>query len=91
LTTGRPTRIIVTPELTIGGTSGGDRRRGESHDRVRAAGIEADAPEDKNYDVRTFNVTDPEGYMWGFMRRLGQSYVPTRSLEEGGLEEILPE
>lgn len=37
--------------------------------RVQAAGIQAAAPENKFYAVRTFDVVDPEGYIWGFMQR----------------------
>jgi uncharacterized glyoxalase superfamily protein PhnB len=60
------------------------------YERVRAAGVDADPPEDRDYDVRTFNVRDPEGYLWGFMRRLGTGYVQRIPTEEGGLEEIRP-
>jgi uncharacterized glyoxalase superfamily protein PhnB len=60
------------------------------YERVRAAGVDADAPADRDYDVRTFNVIDPEGYMWGFMRRLGTGYVQRIPTEDGGLEEVLP-
>jgi uncharacterized glyoxalase superfamily protein PhnB len=60
------------------------------HRRVTAAGVEAEAPVDRDYDVRSFNVTDPEGYLWGFMKRLGKGYVQRIPTEEGGLEEILP-
>jgi uncharacterized glyoxalase superfamily protein PhnB len=59
--------------------------------RVTAAGIQADPPEDKNYDVRSFNVRDPEGYHWGFLKRLGTGYVQRLSTEEGGLEEVKPQ
>src|SRR5689334_2341698 len=45
------------------------------HARVRAAGVEAEEPVDKDYDVRTFGVQDPGGYWWGFMKRLGTGYV----------------
>lgn len=61
------------------------------YERVRAAGVEAEAPVDKDYDVRTFAVTDPEGYSWGFMKRLGTGYVQRIPTAEGGLEEILAE
>lgn len=61
------------------------------HARVVAAGVEAEAPVDRDYDVRSFNVRDPEGYQWGFMRRLGTGYTQTRPVEEGGLVEILPD
>jgi uncharacterized glyoxalase superfamily protein PhnB len=40
------------------------------HERVRSAGVEAGPPEDKPYGVRMLTVVDPEGYNWGFMRRL---------------------
>lgn len=40
------------------------------YERVRGAGVTADPPEDKPYRVRAFHVTDPDGYVWGFMRRL---------------------
>src|SRR5919106_560158 len=56
------------------------------YERVRAAGVEADPPEDQTYDVRSYHVTDPEGYRWGFLRRLGTGYVQTTATEEGGLE-----
>jgi uncharacterized glyoxalase superfamily protein PhnB len=56
--------------------------------RVRDAGVVADEPDDRSYDVRTFNVRDPEGYLWGFMRRLGTGYAQTIPTAEGGLEEI---
>ena len=39
--------------------------------KVTAHGVEIDPPEDKPYGVRlTGVVRDPEGYSWGFMRRL---------------------
>lgn len=37
--------------------------------RVQAAGVAAAPPENKFYGVRVFDVTDPEGYTWGFMQR----------------------
>jgi uncharacterized glyoxalase superfamily protein PhnB len=40
------------------------------YERVRAAGVAAQPPEDKRFGVRMLTVTDPEGYRWGFMRRL---------------------
>ena len=40
------------------------------HQRVTEAGIAADPPDDKPYGVRMLTVKDPEGYSWGFMRRL---------------------
>jgi uncharacterized glyoxalase superfamily protein PhnB len=60
------------------------------YERVAAAGVEAEAPVDRDYDVRSFNVIDPEGYMWGFMKRLGTGYIQRIPTEEGGWEEILP-
>lgn len=40
--------------------------------RVRAAGVEASPPSDKPYGVRELTVADPDGYQWGFMRRIDQ-------------------
>jgi uncharacterized glyoxalase superfamily protein PhnB len=54
------------------------------HARVKAEGIDASPPEDKPYGVRTYSVTDPEGYEWGFMQSTGKGYEQGR----GGLEEI---
>lgn len=39
------------------------------YQRVKAAGVSADPPENKFYAIRVFQVTDPEGYTWGFMQR----------------------
>jgi uncharacterized glyoxalase superfamily protein PhnB len=39
------------------------------HERVRAAGVDAEPPEDKPYGVRMLTVHDPAGYQWGFMVR----------------------
>lgn len=58
------------------------------HAKVKAAGVEADAPVDQSYGVRSYNVTDPEGYQWGFMTALDTGYAQTTPLEEGGLQEI---
>ena len=52
------------------------------------AGGAAEPPEDKSYGVRTYTVTDPEGYQWGFMTGLDTGYVQILPLEEGGLEEV---
>jgi uncharacterized glyoxalase superfamily protein PhnB len=38
----------------------------EMYRRVRAAGVEADEPEDKPYGPRTVAVTDPWGVTWDF-------------------------
>jgi uncharacterized glyoxalase superfamily protein PhnB len=54
--------------------------------RVRAAGVETDPPEDKTYGVRTYGVSDPEGYQWGFMQRLDRGFEAT----EGGVREVRP-
>ena len=40
------------------------------HARIQAAGVDCEAVEDKPYGVRTFNVADGMGYLWGFMRRI---------------------
>jgi uncharacterized glyoxalase superfamily protein PhnB len=39
------------------------------YERVRAAGVEVDPPEQKPYGVQMLTVTDPAGYQWGFMTR----------------------
>ena len=39
--------------------------------QVRAAGVEVDAPVDRDFGVHMLTVEDPEGYQWGFMRRIG--------------------
>lgn len=54
------------------------------YERVKAAGVDANPPEDKPYGVRMFNVTDPEGYDWGFMQPTGKGYEQS----EGGLAEV---
>jgi uncharacterized glyoxalase superfamily protein PhnB len=54
--------------------------------RVKAAGVQAAAPEDKPYAVRMYTVTDLEGYQWGFMQRLDMQV----QLEEGW-QEVLPD
>jgi uncharacterized glyoxalase superfamily protein PhnB len=59
------------------------------YERVRAAGVECEEPVDRDYDVRSFNVFDPEGIHWGFLKRLGTGYVQKIPTEDGGLEEIL--
>ncbi len=41
------------------------------YERVREAGAEPSAPLDRDFGVRTFDVKDPFGYRWGFMRRIG--------------------
>jgi uncharacterized glyoxalase superfamily protein PhnB len=51
---------------------------------VKAAGVEAKPPEEKPYGVRTYGVTDPEGYEWGFMQSTGKGYEQG----EGGLTEV---
>lgn len=38
----------------------------EVYQRVRAAGVEVDEPEDKPYGPRTVAVTDPWGVTWDF-------------------------
>lgn len=39
------------------------------YQRVVRHGIDAKPPERKFYGVRILQVTDPEGYTWGFMQR----------------------
>jgi len=59
------------------------------YERVKADGVAVEPPADQSYDVRNMHVRDPEGYHWSFTRRLGTGYIQTKSLEEGGLKEIL--
>ena len=59
------------------------------HARVVAAGVEAAAPKDQDWGVRSYSVRDPEGYGWSFMRRLTRGYIQTEPTEEGGWKEIL--
>jgi uncharacterized glyoxalase superfamily protein PhnB len=54
------------------------------HAHVKGEGVDAPLPEDKPYGVRTYSVTDPEGYEWGFMQSTGKGYEQG----PGGLEEI---
>lgn len=39
------------------------------YERVIRCGVAAMPPEHKFYGVRVLQVTDPEGYTWGFMQR----------------------
>ncbi len=39
------------------------------YERVRKAGVECEAPVDRDFGVRMLNVADPMGYLWGFIRR----------------------
>ena len=59
------------------------------YDRVIAAGVACEPPDDRDYDVRQLIVQDLEGYHWCFMKRLGTGYVQRIPTEEGGLREIL--
>ena len=53
--------------------------------RFKAAGFDADAPQDKPYRVRMYTAADPEGYQWGFMQRLA-----TEMQLQPGWTEIIP-
>jgi uncharacterized glyoxalase superfamily protein PhnB len=57
------------PELWLGVWADPDAM----YERVNAAGIEADPPEDKPYGVRMFSIKDPEGYSWGFMEKIPET------------------
>jgi uncharacterized glyoxalase superfamily protein PhnB len=41
------------------------------YERVRSVLPDVAPPQDKPYGIRTFQATDPDGYVWGFMRRIG--------------------
>lgn len=51
------------------------------HARVTAAGVEAPAPVQKPYGVRSLTVTDPWGYRWDF-------WQPSGAVETGDLTEV---
>ncbi len=38
--------------------------------RIQEAGIDCEAPADRDFGVRMLNVPDPMGYLWGFIRRI---------------------
>ncbi len=38
--------------------------------RLIAASVEAEPPVDKPWGVRIVQVADPDGYLWGFMKRI---------------------
>ena len=60
------------------------------YERARVAGAEiARTPADQDYGMRTYVVTDPEGWSWCFMQDLGTPYRQRIPTEEGGWEEIL--
>ena len=41
-----------------------------THAEIVARGGECPPPVDREFGVRTFSVTDPEGHEWGFLRRI---------------------
>jgi uncharacterized glyoxalase superfamily protein PhnB len=43
------------------------------HARVQEAGVECDAPVDREFGVRMLNVPDRMGHLWGFIRRSERS------------------
>ena len=51
------------------------------HARVVAAGVDAPAPVQKPYGVRSFTVADPWGYRWDF-------WQPSGAVEAGDLREV---
>ena len=55
------------------------------HAHAVAAGATAEAPDDKPYGVRTYSLTDAEGYRWSIMQRLG---TPVKLRD--GWQEIQP-
>ena len=44
------------------------------HDRITAAGVEVDPPQDQPYGPRTITATDPWGYQWNFWQ--GDAHPP---------------
>ncbi len=59
------------------------------YDKVVTAGGRASKPMDQSWGVRNFSITDPGGYHWGFHKRLESGYQQVKSLEEGGLREVM--
>jgi uncharacterized glyoxalase superfamily protein PhnB len=59
------------------------------YERVKASGGEPTPPHDQTWGVRNFYVTDPGGYHWGFHRRLPSGYQQVKTVEDGGLREIM--
>ena len=57
--------------------------------RVIEAGGKAGKPTDQSWGVRNFYITDPGGYHWGFHKRLASGYQQVKSVEEGGLREVV--
>lgn len=51
--------------------------------------MQADLLQDETYRVRSYNVTEPEGYRWEFVTALDMGYVQAKPLPEG-LQEIPP-
>ena len=47
------------------------------HRKVSAAGVAAEPPVDRPWGVRILTVVDPEGYQWGFMRRIDAEPPPS--------------
>ena len=46
----------------------------DMYDHIVSEGVEpTEAPLDRPFGIRTFNVEDPEGYTWGFMCRIPPS------------------
>ena len=42
----------------------------EIYRQVQAAGVEAPEPVTRDFGIQMLTVTDPEGTMWGFMKRV---------------------
>ena len=40
------------------------------YERICSAGLECDAPVDREFGVRMLNVADDFGYLWGFIKRI---------------------
>ena len=40
------------------------------YEQISQAGVNCEPPENKAYGVRTFNVADEFGHLWGFMKRI---------------------
>ena len=54
------------------------------YERVKATCIDVGEPKEEDYSVYGFMVTDPEGVMWGFSKRIDKPYF--QRLEDGWRE-----
>jgi uncharacterized glyoxalase superfamily protein PhnB len=61
--TGQPAGVLGTIGIWVDDVD-------EIYARVQAAGVNCDAPTNRDFGVRMLNVPDEMGYLWGFIRRV---------------------